>query len=109
MKHQDIKQLDMTYRRKAEDVFRPCPPSIVGKYVSVSRRAVYKNPNKDLSVSAGRAYRRAQPCEGICRECGKIGHEAFECKQDYVYNGLTCVPPAKLYSDNLVDKYGVVQ
>ena len=108
-RHQDVKQMDMTYRRKADEVFRPCPPSLQGKYVSVSRRPVFRNPNKDLSVSAGRGYKRDRPCEGVCRECGKSGHEAFECKADYDYNGMTCVPPAKLFADNLVDKTGVVQ
>ena len=101
--------MDMTYRRKAEEVFKPCPPALQGKHVSVSRRPIFRNPRKDLMVSAVVGYRRSEPCDGICKECGKQGHEAFECKSEYTYNGLKCIPPAMLFRDNLVDKAGAVQ
>ena len=85
------------------------PNHLQGKLVTVSRRPVYKNPDRGLMVSTARNYVRQRPCTGVCKECGKPGHEAFECKDEYDYNGMRCVPPAMLYKDKLVDRTGAVQ
>ena len=92
-------QLPMTARRRVEEVFASPAQWMQGKLVSVGDREVFINDKRDLSVAAVPGYTRVFPTDwdACCRECGKQGHEAWECKSEYEYMGWCCIPPLLLY------------
>ena len=68
----------------------------------------------NLSTSAKSGYERAQPFKGACRECGEVGHEAWECQKEYTLETkrgrrFRCIPPAMLFKNGLVNEIGKPQ
>ena len=109
--HMTLTQVGMEERRKAEDVFTQCPDWLKGKYVTANKSGTFFGKN-NLATSAVPGYRRTKPTPGTCRECGRSGHEAWECSREYTYNhrgrSLKCVPQAMLYEKGMVTDKGAV-
>ena len=90
-------QLGAAHRQKVENVLSSPPPSMRGKYVTVGDREIFTDTNRNLQVANDPGYYRRFVTQARCRECGLVGHEAWECREEYEYDGMHCIPPLLLY------------
>ena len=101
-------QLMAGQRKKVEEVLLSPPPEMVGKYVTVTEKPMFTNAYRNLATAHEPGYKRVFATVICCRECGRKGHEAWECHEEYEFEGLHCIPPLLLFPQ-FVTKTGQIK
>ena len=81
-----------------------CPPALRGKMIPA--KAHFGAPGKSLDDK--KKDRGTDPFPYACKQCGVVGHEAFECESSFQINGVPALSSRQLYKmvPPVVDKTG---
>ena len=92
---------ERTSFRPAEMVLGPnCPPGLAGHLLPFGM--TFKNAGKTLA-DPPKVRLPGDEFKHPCKCCWKLGHEAFECREDFVVDGKPSMGFRKLYEMKLPD------